>query len=122
MVSPICKVFPGWLTFTSVPSDTVVAKNRASCAAANWLVGTTSRDDNIGKPIEFNSNELELNPYLLGLILGDGGITQKGVSFTTEDVEIVNYIKPILPENSQITENKNSKYGKDWLSVFMTLL
>jgi hypothetical protein len=65
----------------------------------------------IVKPIEFNSNELELNPYLLGLILGDGGITQKGVSFTTEDVEIVNYIKPILPENSQITENKNSKYG-----------
>jgi superfamily II DNA or RNA helicase len=63
------------------------------------------------KPIEFNSNELELNPYLLGLILGDGGITQKGVSFTTEDVEIIDYIKPILPENSQITENKNSKYG-----------
>jgi hypothetical protein len=63
------------------------------------------------KPIEFNSNELELNPYLLGLILGDGSITQKGVSFTTEDVEIVNYIKSILPENSQITENKNSKYG-----------
>jgi len=65
----------------------------------------------IVKPIEFNSNELELNPYLLGLILGDGGITQKVVSFTTEDVEIVNYIKPILPENSQIIENKNSKYG-----------
>jgi hypothetical protein len=65
----------------------------------------------IVKPIEFISNELPLNPYLLGLILGDGGITQKGVSFTTEDVEIVNYIKPILPENSQITENKNSKYG-----------
>jgi hypothetical protein len=63
------------------------------------------------KPIEFNSNELKLNPYLLGLILGDGGITQKGISFTTEDVEIVNYIKSILPENSQITENKNSKYG-----------
>jgi hypothetical protein len=67
----------------------------------------------IVKPIEFNSNELELelNPYLLGLILGDGGITQNAVSFTTEDVEIVNYIKHILPENSQITENKNSKYG-----------
>jgi hypothetical protein len=63
------------------------------------------------KPIEFNSNELELNPYLLGLILGDGGITQNGISFTTKDVEIVNYIKPILPENSQIIENKNSKYG-----------
>jgi hypothetical protein len=65
----------------------------------------------IVKPIEFNSNELELNPYLLGVILGDGGMTQKGINFTTEDVEIVNHIKSILPENSQITKNKNSKYG-----------
>jgi hypothetical protein len=63
------------------------------------------------KPIEFIPNELKLNPYLLGLILGDGGITQKAITFTTEDDEILNYIKDVLPENSQITENNNSKYG-----------
>ena len=65
----------------------------------------------IVKPIEFISNELPLNPYLLGLILGDGGITQGSVSFTTEDVEIVETIKSILPENSQIVKNGSSKYG-----------
>jgi len=67
----------------------------------------------IVKPIEFISNELPLNPYLLGLILGDGGITTNSVSFTTEDVEIVETIKSILPENSQIVKIKNgsSKYG-----------
>jgi hypothetical protein len=65
----------------------------------------------IVKPIEFNSVDLPLNPYLLGLILGDGGITQKNVSFTTEDIEIIDIIKNILPENSQIVKNKNSKYG-----------
>jgi len=62
-------------------------------------------------PIEFISDELELNPYLLGLILGDGGITQKNISFTTKDYEIVDYIKQVLPENSQIIENVKSKYG-----------
>jgi hypothetical protein len=65
----------------------------------------------IVKPIEFISNELPLNPYLLGLILGDGGITQNSISFTTEDVEIVETIKSILPENSQIVKNGSSKYG-----------
>ena len=64
----------------------------------------------IVKPIEFTSNELPLNPYLLGLILGDGGITQSSISFTTEDDEIVETIKNILPENSQIVKTKNSKY------------
>lgn len=63
------------------------------------------------KPIEFISEDLNLNPYLLGLILGDGGITQKGISFTTKDDEIINYIKDVLPENTQITENIKSKYG-----------
>jgi hypothetical protein len=65
----------------------------------------------IVSPIEFISNELPLNPHLLGLILGDGGITQDSISFTTEDVEIVETIKSILPENSQIVKNGSSKYG-----------
>jgi hypothetical protein len=65
----------------------------------------------IVSPIEFISNELPLNPHLLGLILGDGGITQDSISFTTEDVEIVETIKSILPENSQIVKNGVSKYG-----------
>ena len=65
----------------------------------------------IVKPVEFNESDLPLNPYLLGLILGDGGITQKGISFTTKDDEIVNYITDILPENTQIIRNNNSKYG-----------
>ena len=62
------------------------------------------------KPIEFNECNLPINPYLLGLILGDGGITQKGINFTTKDDEIVNYIADILPENTQIIRNNNSKY------------
>lgn len=63
------------------------------------------------KPIEFNEYDLPINPYLLGLILGDGGITQKGINFTTKDDEIVNYITDILPESTKIVKNNNSKYG-----------
>jgi SNF2 family DNA or RNA helicase len=65
----------------------------------------------IVKPIEFNNNELPLNSYLLGLILGDGGISSDSIGFTTADYEIIEYIEKILPENVQIVENKSSKYG-----------
>ena len=66
----------------------------------------------IVSPIEFkNEKKIPLNPYLLGLILGDGGITERGISFTSKDKEIIENIKNILPDNSQINEIKNSKYG-----------
>lgn len=62
------------------------------------------------KPIEFLENELPLNPYLLGLILGDGGITTRCVNFTSKDKEIINYIKEVLPKNIEIVKKKNTKY------------
>ena len=65
----------------------------------------------IVKPIEFISDELPLNPYLIGLILGDGGITHGSISLTTEDIEIVELVKNILPPNSQIVKNGSAKYG-----------
>ena len=65
----------------------------------------------IVKPIEFIDTPLPIHPYLLGLILGDGGISQDSVIFTTADIEIVEYIKGMLPYNTQISKIKSSKYG-----------
>lgn len=61
------------------------------------------------KPIKFNSKKLPLDPYLLGLILGDGSIINS-VTYSTKDLEIVNYIKDILPEDMKIIKRGNSKY------------
>jgi len=66
----------------------------------------------IVKPIQFERNDnLMIDPYLLGLTLGDGGITQKNINFTTKDDEIVGYIETALPKNSQIVKQKNSRYS-----------
>jgi len=43
------------------------------------------------KPIEFNKKELPIHPYILGCILGDGGLTVKNnTHFTSSDLEIIN--------------------------------
>ena len=49
----------------------------------------------IAAPIQFPERELELDPYLLGVLLGDGGLTETGVKLST-DREIVDSL--ILPD------------------------
>jgi len=43
------------------------------------------------KPVQFQKAELPIDPYTLGVLLGDGGIT-RGVTLTCHDKEIVNRI------------------------------
>jgi hypothetical protein len=50
------------------------------------------------KPIEFHQRELPIAPYLLGALLGDGGLSRRSVYLTTADGEILEQIKPYLPE------------------------
>ena len=45
----------------------------------------------LGKPINWDHKDVSIDPYLLGLWLGDGNSSGKG--FTTEDTEILDYWK-----------------------------
>ena len=52
------------------------------------------------KPINFNSNiNLPVDPYVLGLLIGDGGFTRNVISFTNGEKEIIDQlcelVKPI---------------------------
>ena len=46
----------------------------------------------IVKPVEFESQEVKIDPYLLGVLLGDGSITESGINISTKDEEIINYV------------------------------
>lgn len=60
------------------------------------------------KSIIFNNNiPLSINPYLLGLLLGDGSFVNNSVKFTTADEEILDNIKEIIKHNY-----KNLKISK----------
>ena len=64
----------------------------------------------LSKEIEYStsSNELLLNPYYLGLLIGDGGFTSNRIRFTNSNLNIIEKLKNTLPENDKI--EYSSKY------------
>ena len=50
-------------------------------------------------PVEFRqSSELPIHPYLLGCLLGNGGLGHKYVGFSTAEQEQIDLLSPLLPE------------------------
>jgi hypothetical protein len=63
----------------------------------------------IVKPIEFEKKYLEINPYLLGILIGDGSLTTT-IRISSADEEIINECNKVLPENYKIKKINSSKY------------
>ena len=59
-------------------------------------------------PVMFAEKELPIDPYVLGVLLGDGGISQKTVVVSTKDQQILDLMKERLEENCEIKKIKNS--------------
>ena len=80
----------------------------------NLFVGIKSKKINhsipIVKPIKFEKKQTDIDPYLLGCLLGDGGFTTAGLSFTTNDLEIVEMLKNKMPDNHIIKERYEQNY------------
>ena len=49
------------------------------------------------KPVEFNKKKLPLDPYLLGLLIGDGGLKSNSIKFTSKDEELVSLMEKLIP-------------------------
>ena len=65
----------------------------------------------INNPISFctvRAEEIKIDPYFLGLLIGDGGLSQRSIRFSSVDLELIDYIKNILPKNISIKKIKNS--------------
>lgn len=58
-------------------------------------------------PVEFEKNKVLIDPYLLGILLGDGHIRNSMISISTNDQEIVNECGARLPSGMSI-----KYYGK----------
>lgn len=56
------------------------------------------------------SQRLPIAPYLLGLLLGDGGMTGGYVKFSTSDPELIDAVRSLLP--ADVTPSFDSRY--DW--------
>lgn len=54
----------------------------------------------IVSPVEFTSKKVSIDPYLLGVLLGDGSICDSGIVITTKDDEIFEYIQDLTEHSS----------------------
>lgn len=60
-------------------------------------------------PVEFPKKSFIISPYLMGVILGDGS-TRYNVTLSSDDEEIINKVKDLLPENHSIKKIDGNLY------------
>lgn len=65
-----------------------------------------------------NSNKLPLDPYVLGLLLGDASLRKSGVTISTPDIEIVNYLHEWSRMNFLELNYSPDKNSKAWTIGF----
>lgn len=63
----------------------------------------------IVKPVEFETKDLNIDPYVLGCLLGDGSIVSKyTIGFSSIDKELINEVKCRLPNKHQLVKSGES--------------
>ncbi len=63
------------------------------------------------KPVNYSKKELIMDPYLLGLFIGDGCISQKKTAIATDDQEIVDYLKTFETDELKIINGAKFTYN-----------
>lgn len=61
-------------------------------------------------PVEFIPSPVPLDPYLLGALLGDGGMSQNYITYSTADIELITELSHRLPLNCKISKKSGRKY------------
>ena len=60
-------------------------------------------------PLNFKKSKTIIDPYLLGVYLGDGYTTANYVGFSNTEIDVVNKIQNLLPIEDRLKDLKNNK-------------
>lgn len=67
--------------------------------------------------VEFEKVEQPLHPYLMGVLLGDGGLSRNStINITSADIEIINRCRDVLPYGVKFSDTTNRG-----ITYFLTL-
>ena len=68
--------------------------------------GLTNAYIPVAKAVDFNRKfNNVIDPYVLGVILGDGSITSRGIRITNSDENIIEEVKRLLPNDMQLSKH-----------------
>lgn len=83
----------------------------------------------IVKPVEFEHKDVEIDAWLLGVLIGDGGLTQKQIKISNSEEDIIKKIKQKLPDTDKLKYLRNNNYailkkekGKEKTSILKSLI
>jgi len=62
------------------------------------------------KPIQFSKKDLFIPPYLMGALLGDGGLTQNTLTFTNVEQDIIDKVNLLVSKWGVFKHRKNKKH------------
>jgi ABC-type ATPase involved in cell division len=116
---PVYKVIFSDGTFTRCSKDHLwrVRSKRDKNEGRGWCIKplcelTANKNNSWYVPVmpeaEFSANELTMDPYLLGLILGAGELTGSRLKFVSADTEIVEAVKYLLPPGDRLNSISSS--------------
>lgn len=83
----------GWRTVSTLD----MARLLAAHPDASWRIP-------VPRPIEMRGSDLPLDPYLLGVLLGDGGLRSGYPTLSSTDAEIVNEVEESLPQDIGVVQ------------------
>jgi len=65
----------------------------------------------IVEPVKFDEIDVEIDPYVMGCLLGDGCFRGKKLGFTTGDIEIIDTFKEIINDDMMISKRGDIDYA-----------
>jgi len=63
------------------------------------------------KPTNYTQKEHYINPYLLGILIGDGSLTTNSIRITSDDIELINKCNSVCPDNYHIIKLRHQSYS-----------
>lgn len=65
----------------------------------------------IVEQIDFNEKETKIDPYLMGILIGDGSIKSRSTMISTQDKEVIKAIENVLPGDVFLNKKNNYDYA-----------
>lgn len=60
------------------------------------------------KPLEMPEVQLHIDPYVMGLLLGDGGFSNSSITFSNDEEDIIHKLQTLLGSQFKLKKNSNT--------------
>lgn len=101
-------LWESWKTEDGVKS----LKPRTTIEIKNIIENTKNRVSTpLPSRIQMKHKDVTIDPYILGALIGDGGMSSHNITFTSPDKFIIEKIRSKLPNDMDIKKHKSNEYG-----------